>query len=479
MQDGSSHAGCVETGNIDIFGNDTIAAISTPFGTGGIGIVRVSGPAALEIAARIFRSKRQFCEIGSHTVTHGKIVDPADGRILDDVLVIKMKAPNTFTAEDTVEISCHGGIVVLKSVLSLVLRQGARAAGPGEFTRRAFINGKMDLAQAEAVIDLINSKTDEGSRAAADQLEGRLSARISSARKKLIALIAHIEAVLEYPEYDIEELTAEKIQEEVKTVKKELAGIAAGYDRGRLIREGLTAAIVGKPNAGKSSLMNALSGGERAIVTDVPGTTRDVIEEYINVNGIPVRLLDTAGIRTTSDPVESIGVERAKNAASSADLVIVVLDAQTGILPEDKEIIRSVGMKKRIIIINKTDISEDRSIVEMKRQLATLGEIPVIIASMLDGTGLDELFEGISGLFLEGAIEQNNEVLVTNARHKQLLDTAIKSLDAAENAHTGGLPLDFVTIDIKECADALGQITGESVSEDVLQEIFSRFCIGK
>ena len=479
MQDVSSYTGCSDIRHNDISDNDTIAAISTPFGTGGIGIVRMSGPGAFDIAARIFRSKRQFTEIGTHTVTHGKIIDPANGRLLDDVLLIKMEAPNTFTAEDIVEISCHGGIVILKNVLSLALRQGARAAGPGEFTKRAFINGKMDLAQAEAVIDLINSKTDEGSRAAADQLQGRLSARITSARKKLIALIAHIEAVLEYPEYDIEELTAEKINEEVKTVKSELAGIVAGYDRGRLIREGLTAAIVGKPNAGKSSLMNALSGGDRAIVTDVPGTTRDIIEEYINVKGIPVRLLDTAGIRSTSDPVESIGVERAKNAAVNADLVIVVLDAQTGILPEDQDIIRSVGEKKRIIIINKVDISADSRIEEMKRELGTSGETPVIVASMLDGTGIDELFDAIGELFLKGGIDPNSGVLVTNVRHKQLLDSAIKCLDAAESAHTGGLPLDFVTIDIKECADALGQITGESVSEDVLHEIFSRFCIGK
>ncbi len=479
MQEGGSYTDCGEERHIDISGNDTIAAISTPYGTGGIGIVRVSGPGAFDIAARIFRSRTQFGKIASHTVTHGKIIDPADGRLLDDVLLIKMEAPNTFTAENVIEISCHGGIVILKNVLSLVLRQGARAAGPGEFTRRAFINGKMDLAQAEAVIDLINSKTDEGSRAAAEQLEGKLSVRISSARKKLIGLIAHIEAVLEYPEYDIEELTAEKINDEVKAVKKELAVIAAGYDRGRLIREGLIAAIVGKPNAGKSSLMNALSGGDRAIVTDVPGTTRDVIEEYINVNGIPVRLLDTAGIRSTSDPVEAIGVDRARKAAADADLVIVVLDARTGILPEDQDIIRSVGNKKRIVIINKIDISDDNRIGEMKQQLATLGEIPVITASMLDGTGLDELFEVIAGLFLKGTIDQNNEVLVTNARHKQLLDTAIKCLGAADNAHTGGLPLDFVTIDIKECADSLGQITGESVREDVLQEIFSRFCIGK
>lgn len=467
------------TDGTDTNGTDTIAAISTPFGTGGIGIVRISGPAAFGIAERIFRSKRKFDEIGSHTVTHGRIIDPGNGQVLDDVLLTKMKSPKTFTAEDIVEINCHGGIVVLKSVLSLVLRQGARAAGPGEFTKRAFINGKIDLAQSEAVIDLINSRTDEGSRAAAAQLEGKLSARIRSARKKLIELIARIEAALDYPEEDIEELTGEKIYEGVQTVKKELGKIIDGYDRGRLIREGIAAAIVGKPNAGKSSLLNALAGGSRAIVTDVPGTTRDVIEEYINVNGIPVRLLDTAGIRSTSDPVESIGVERAKTAALEADLVIVVLDAQTGILPEDLDIIRSMENKKRIVLINKTDIAGDSGVAEMKRQLAAYGDLPVVVASMLDGTGMEELLGTIEKLFLKGGIRQNSEVLLTNARHKQLLDDAVKSLESAENAYTGGLPLDFVTIDIEESAQALGQITGESVSEDVLQEIFSRFCIGK
>ncbi len=459
---------------------DTIAAISTPFGTGGIGIIRISGSEAFEIAARVFVGKKPFEQIRSHTATHGKIVDPSDGRMLDEVLLIKMKGPNTFTAEDVVEIDCHGGITILKNVLQLVLRQGARAAEPGEFTKRAFVNGRMDLAQAEAVIDLINAKTDEGTRAAAAQLEGKLSQGIRAARRKLIGLIAQIEAVVDYPEHDIEELTGDKIYEGIQEVKTELENITQGYERGRLIREGITAAIIGKPNAGKSSLLNVLSGSSRAIVTDVPGTTRDIIEEYINVRGIPVRFLDTAGIRSTFDPVESIGVERAKKAALEAELVIVVLDAHTGILPEDMEIILAMRDKKKIILINKIDKSYDDRITDMKQQLAKEGEaMPVVIASMLDGTGMEELLQAIEELFLAGAIDTNNELLITNARHKQLLESAADSLDLAANAHLQGLPLDFVTIDIKESAEQLGRITGESVSEDVVNEIFSRFCIGK
>jgi len=457
----------------------TIAAISTPYGTGGIGIVRISGSDAFKITGQIFAGKKQFQDIKSHTASHGKIVDPKSRRILDDVLLIKMSGPHTFTGEDVVEINCHGGIVVLKNVLSLVLKQGALAAGPGEFTKRAFINGRMDLAQAEAVIDLIHSKTDESSRAAAAQLEGRLSERIRSERSNLIELIAHIEAVMDYPEHDIEELTVDKIYEGVCTVREALSKIAEGYEKGRLIREGITAAIIGKPNAGKSSLLNELAGSSRAIVTDMPGTTRDIIEEYINIRGIPVRFLDTAGIRSTLDPVESIGVERAQKAASEADLVIVVLDAQTGILAEDIAILKTIEKKKKIVMINKTDIAQDEEISKMRIQLKTQGGMPVVIASMLDGTGMDELRDEIEGLFLKGKLDLNNEVLITNVRHRQLLDRAIESLETAQTAHEGGLPLDFVTIDIKEGADYLGQITGESVSEDVVKEIFSRFCIGK
>ncbi len=458
---------------------DTIAAISTPYGTGGVGIVRISGPGAFGTAARIFKGRRDIKEIKSHTVSHGKIVDPADDRIIDDVLLTKMDGPHTFTGEDVIEINCHGGIVVLKNVLSLVLRQGVRAAGPGEFTRRAFINGRMDLAQAEAVIDLINAKTDEGSRAAAAQLEGRLSERIASARKSLIQLIARIEAVVEYPEHDIEDITGDIVYEGVLKIRDELQDISEGFERGRLLREGITAAIIGKPNAGKSSLLNVLAGSSRAIVTDIPGTTRDIIEEYINIKGIPVRFLDTAGIRQTQDPVESIGVERARGAALSADLVIIVLDGQTGLLPEDLDIIRETAEKKRIVLINKTDVADEERVQTMKKRLRESGDPPVVVTSMVEGTGVDELAETIERLFVSGDIGLNNEVIITNVRHKQLIDEAISSLEEAEAAHTGGLPLDFATIDIKQSAEFLGQITGESVTEEVVNEIFSQFCIGK
>jgi tRNA modification GTPase len=464
---------------IPSWSTDTIAAISTPYGTGGLGIIRISGTEAFRIAARIFTGKKSFAEMESHTVAHGRIADPVTGLMLDDVLIIKMNSPHTFTAEDVVEISCHGGIIVLKNVLSLIIRQGARTAEPGEFTKRAFLNGRLDLVQAEAVIDLINSKTSEGSQAAAAQLEGKLSEKIGKARRKLIELIAHIEAVVDYPEHDIEEVTGGMIHEGVRGVKAELQGIAEGFDRGRLIREGISAAIIGKPNAGKSSLLNALTGSDRAIVTEIPGTTRDIIEEYINVGGMPVRFLDTAGIRDTSDAVESIGVERAQKAALEAELVIVVFDAKTGILPEDIVILSSIQNKKKIIIINKTDIAEESELERMKDLLKTEMGTPVLIASMLDGTGVAELLKEIEELFLKGTIGMNGEVLVTSVRHRQLLDNAIECLKTAEAAHVGGLPLDFVTIDIKEGAEYLGQITGESISEDIVKEIFARFCIGK
>ena len=460
-------------------GTDTIAAISTPYGTGGLGIIRISGAETFHIAEKIFTGRKALHEMRSHTVAHGRIVDPASGLTLDDVLIIKMNGPNTFTTEDVVEINCHGGIIVLKNILSLIIRQGARPAEPGEFTKRAFLNGRLDLVQAEAVIDLINSKTSEGSQAAAAQLEGKLSERIGKARRKLIELIAHIEAVIDYPEHDIEELTGGMVYVGVTAVKTELQRIVEGFNRGRLIREGITAAIIGKPNAGKSSLLNVLAGSDRAIVTEIPGTTRDIIEEYINIGGMPVRFLDTAGIRTTSDPVESIGVERAQKAALEAELVIAVFDAKTGILPEDVAILTSLRDKKKIIIINKTDIAEEAELQKMKDLLSTEDGTPVLIASMLEGTGITDLLKEIEKLFLKGNLEMNSEVLVTSVRHRQLLDNAIDSLEAAEAAHVGGLPLDFVTIDIKESTEYLGQITGESVSEDVVKEIFERFCIGK
>ena len=458
---------------------ETIAAISTPYGTGGIGIIRISGPEAFSVAEKIFRGSKKISETKSHSVVHGRIIDPADGQMVDEVLLVKMDSPGTFTGEDTIEINCHGGIVLLRRVLSLVLMYGARAACPGEFTKRAFINGRIDLAQAEAVIDLINSKTDEGSRAAAAQLQGRLSEKIRGARRKMIELIARIEAAIEYPEEDIDEITAEEVRNGIAEIKEELRKTAQSFTRGRLLRDGLTAAIIGKPNAGKSSLLNALAGSSRAIVTDIPGTTRDIIEEYVNINGIPVRFLDTAGIRSTDDPVEAIGVEKARTAAAEAELVIIVLDAQTGITDEDIEVMKSSLSKKTIVMINKTDVADDRMVEDMKEQIRTYGDIPVVVASMVDGTGMDDLADKIEVLAAGGEISANNEVLLTNARHRQLIEDAILDLDSAESAYIGGMPLDLVTIDIRDAAEALGQITGESVSEDVVNEIFSRFCVGK
>lgn len=456
--------------------NDTIAAISTPYGLGGIGIIRISGDNAFEIAAGIFEGKKAFDRIKSHTLTYGKILDPICRETIDEVLIAKMEKPHTFTREDVVEINCHGGTAVLRSILALVISKGARTAEPGEFTKRAFLNGRLDLSQAEAVIDLINSKTNEGTRAAAAQLEGRLSAGIRDARQSLIHLISHIEVTVDYPEHDIEEITGGQVYDGILLINKKLSKIIESFDRGRIIREGISVVIIGKPNAGKSSLFNELAGSSRAIVTDIPGTTRDIIEEYLNVRGIPVRVLDTAGMRHTSDPVERIGVEKADKALQEADLAIVVLDAATGIRVEDEEIFKKLADKKKVFIINKTDLADENIVAAIAGKLEG-GSI--IRTSLLGGGGTEELEAEIERLFIRGSINTNNEVLVTNARHKALLDKALASLEFAAGSFEKGIPLDMVTIDIKDAADYLGQITGESVSEDVVKEIFARFCIGK
>lgn len=456
--------------------NDTIAAISTPHGTGGIGILRISGDKAFDIAASLFEGKKPLEKIKSHTINYGKIVDPFSGQAIDEVLLTKMHKPHTFTKEDVIEINCHGGTVVMMQILELVIKKGARPAEPGEFTKRAFLNGRLDLSQAEAVIDLINAKTAEGSKAAVAQLEGKLSEKISASRKKLIGLIAHIEVTVDYPEHDIEETTGKAVYEDVRVIREELEKIAGGFDKGRILREGIKVVIAGKPNVGKSSLLNELAGKNRAIVTDIPGTTRDIIEEYISVKGIPVRLSDTAGIRETEDPIERIGVERAEKALASADLVIFMLDASRGLDDDDKSILQKISGKKIIYIINKTDLSDDSKVLELEKALK---DGRIIKASMLLGQGLDELEAAIEDMFLKGKVNINNEVLVTNARHKNLLDEATASLKEAGSAYESGLPLDMITIDIKNAAEYLGQITGESVSEDVVKEIFDRFCIGK
>lgn len=461
-----------------MYKEDTIAAISTPHGTGGVGIIRISGDKAFEIAQKIFVGRKDFSLIKSHTINYGKIVNSKNGITLDEVLVSKMKKPNTFTKEDVVEINCHGGLVVLKSILELCIDQGARIAEPGEFTKRAFLNGRLDLSQAEAVIDLINSKTNESSKAAVSQLEGKLSKKLKEARSKLIELLAHIEVTVDYPEHDIEEITGQMIYKEIGEVKEKLIDIVKGFEKGRIIREGIDAVIIGRPNVGKSSLLNELSGKNRAIVTDIPGTTRDIIEEYINISGIPVRIIDTAGIRETEDVVERIGVEKTHKAIDDADLIIMMIDVKRG-MDEDEEdinILNKLVDKKLIILLNKIDlvdkdeISHIENLLEGKKYIKT---------SLKEDIGLKELGDAITELFVKGEVNLKEEVLLTNVRHKNLIDKAMSSIDDAMNAHESAMPLDLITIDIINAADYLGQITGESVSEDVMHEIFSRFCLGK
>ncbi|PNT90833.1 tRNA uridine-5-carboxymethylaminomethyl(34) synthesis GTPase MnmE [Clostridium thermosuccinogenes] len=459
-----------------MYNDDTIAAISTPQGTGGIGIIRISGSRAFEIAGRIFSGKKAFDELKSHTISYGKIIDPSSSETIDEVLVSKMNKPNTFTREDVVEINCHGGLVVLKRVLELVIREGARLAEPGEFTKRAFLNGRIDLSQAEAVIDIINSKTLQSSRAAMDQLEGKLSRQLKKVRDHLIELLAHMEVNFDYPEYDVEEITGRKVYDEAGQIRDLLEGIMNSFEKGRILREGISAVIVGRPNVGKSSLLNELSGKSRAIVTDIPGTTRDIIEEYVNINGIPVKMIDTAGIRETDDVVEKIGVERAQNAIENSDLVIVMIDAGVGISEEDMEILEKVKGKKTIVLINKVDLAGKQEVDAIADKLAGFR---VIRISVKNEKGIDDLEKEITDLFMKGGISLNSEVIITNIRHKDLIAKAIQSIDEARGSYENGMPLDLIAIDIKNAAEFIGQITGESVSDDVIHEIFKNFCLGK
>lgn len=467
--------------------NDTITAISTPYGAGGIGIIRISGEKAFEIAEKIFKGKKTIRHIKSHTINYGKIFDFKDGTVIDEVLLTKMDRPNTFTREDTIEINCHGGIVVLKKVLELVVREGARLAEPGEFTKRAFLNGRIDLAQAEAVIDLINAKTSRSSKIALEQLEGKLSIEIKEARDRLIGFIAHIEATLDYPEEDIDEITELEVYNGLEEIKNKLSILLSGFKKGRIIREGIKAVIIGRPNVGKSSLLNRLAGYNRAIVTDIPGTTRDIVEEYISIAGIPIRIIDTAGIRETKDEVERIGVEKTMNAIESADLVIMMVDAFAGFAKEDEEVLKyisNISGKKPIVLLNKIDLVEKENSLhkgdlQHKDSLPELEKISIIETSMKEGRGIDELEREISRLFTGGEIDTDSEALVTNVRHASLVEKALNSINDAISAYRGAMPLDCITIDIRNAAQHLGEITGESVSDEILHQIFSRFCIGK
>lgn len=453
----------------------TIAAISTPPGPGGIAVIRMSGDKAVEIGDKIFRGGKKLADASSHTVHYGFIVNGKNEKI-DEVLVTVMRAPKTFTREDVVEISAHGGAMSARSVLDTAIRAGASPAEPGEFTKRAFLNGRIDLSQAEAVIDIINSKNELSRRSALSQLEGGLSKEIKKIRGELVRLAAGMQVIIDYPDEELEDVTERDIYDITSACARSVKKLLDTADSGRLIRDGLRVAIVGKPNVGKSSLLNSLARAERAIVTDVAGTTRDVIEEYTDLGGVPVILTDTAGIRETDDIVEKIGVERSQKSIDECDLAVVMLDGSTLLTDEDMEILRMTAEKQRIIVINKTDLCKPKYAEAIKSKSHGAA---VLETSAVTGIGLDELTDEIKKLYHFGSVSAGSGAVITNMRHKKALMAAGEALDRASDAVKSGLPTDMASLDINEAINALGEITGETVSDSVVDEIFHSFCVGK
>lgn len=454
---------------------DTIAAVATPLGEGGIAVIRVSGPEALAIVDQVYTGKSALIAVPSHTIHYGFILHPQTREKLDEVLVTVMKAPRTFTREDVVEVSCHGGMIPVQAVLEAILASGARLAEPGEFTKRAFLNGRIDLSQAEAVIDLIRSKTDLAASVAMQQSEGRLKRHINQLRQMIVETLAHLAVNVDYPEYDAEEMTAELIRERCEQMSGELERLLATARQGKILREGITTAIIGKPNVGKSSLLNALAQEAKAIVTNIPGTTRDVIEEQINVRGIPLRLLDTAGIRETEDVVEKIGVERSEAAIQTAELILYMLSYNQPLDEMDRERLASLRDKNVIVIVNKLDLPQELDLAHL-RDLSTH---PVVCMSLLEDKGIDDLEEVLSRLFFQGKINRADLTYVSNARHIHLLEQARGHVLQVLSGIEMGVPLDVVEIDLKNAWEDLGEVIGEAISEDLIDQIFSQFCLGK
>lgn len=452
---------------------NTIAAISTPVGAGGIAVIRISGSSAVETADKVFYGKRKLSEVPSHTVHYGFIRDKS-GRNIDEVLATVMRAPKTFTREDVVEISTHGGMTASREVLTAIIDAGADIAEPGEFTKRAFLNGRIDLSQAEAVIDIINSKNALAKNNALSQLEGSLSAEIKKIRDSLVHLASQMQVIIDYPDEDLEDVTEDDIKNVCSQCLDKTKKLLSTADSGIIMRDGIKTAIAGKPNVGKSSLLNALSRSDRAIVTDIAGTTRDVIEEYINLDGIPVILSDTAGIRETDDVVEKIGVEKSRKSIEDADLVIVVLEGDAD--EEDMRLLDSTRDKTRIILINKTDISQGRYTEHIK----SIAEgSPVLEISALTGQGMDRLSKTIKSIYNLGEISVSNGAVITNLRHKKALDRTKDALENAVGAIESGMPADISSIDINAAIESLGEITGETVSDLIVDSIFHNFCVGK
>ncbi|MCY7899457.1 tRNA uridine-5-carboxymethylaminomethyl(34) synthesis GTPase MnmE [Bacillus inaquosorum] len=458
---------------------DTIAAISTPMGEGAIAIVRLSGPEAIQIADKIYKGPKgkTLSSVESHTIHYGHIVDRPSDRVVEEVMVSVLKAPRTFTREDVIEINCHGGIVTVNQVLQLALREGARLAEPGEFTKRAFLNGRIDLSQAEAVMDLIRAKTDRAMNVAMNQMEGRLSALVRRLRSEILETLAHVEVNIDYPEYDdVEEMTHQLLVEKATAVKKEIEALLRTSEQGKILREGLSTVIIGRPNVGKSSLLNSLVHEAKAIVTDIPGTTRDVIEEYVNVRGVPLRLVDTAGIRETEDIVERIGVERSRQVLKQADLILLVLNYSEELSEEDVKLFEAVEGMDVIVIMNKTDL-EAKIDSERVRELAN-GR-PVVTTSLLKEEGINDLEEAIQSLFYTGAIESGDLTYVSNTRHISILQQAKRAIEDALSGIEQDVPIDMVQIDLTRCWELLGEIIGDSVHESLIDQLFSQFCLGK
>jgi tRNA modification GTPase len=468
--------------------NDTIAAIATPPGVGGVGIIRVSGEEAFACVLPLFRRPNGQTDLPpSHMLTYGHIVDPATSELLDEVLVAFMRAPRSYTSEDVVEIQGHGGPLLLQRILRTVLAQGARMANPGEFTLRAFLNGRLDLAQAEAVMDLIGSQTDAGRRLAMQQFRGRLSEQVEEARTAILGALARIEASIDFPEEDVPTPQAEELTPLIVVAQQQVAALLRGSDQGRLYRQGLRIAIIGRPNVGKSSLLNALLRTERAIVTPIAGTTRDTVEEVVNLRDIPLHLIDTAGITPTDDPVEVVGVQRSRVAAETADVVLLVFDRSEPLIEQDRRVIDELqqmgfgsadGSKGRpiIIVLNKSDRPPHLNLADIA---AIWPGASIQSTSILAGTGLVELEQALADLVLGGATLQNESVLVTSTRHQEALRRAAEHLQASLSPLEQGLPLDFVSIDLRAAYESLGEITGETAGEDLLDRIFREFCIGK
>lgn len=457
---------------------DTISSISTPMGEGAIAIVRLSGDEAINIADKIYKGKHKLINVDSHTINYGHIIDPETNDVVEEVMVAVMRGPRTYTREDIVEINCHGGIMTVNRVLELTLSNGAKLAEPGEFTKRAFLNGRIDLSQAEATMDFIRSKTDRASKVAMQQIEGRLSTLIKGLRQSILEILAQVEVNIDYPEYDdVEEATNQFLLTEAEKIKTSIESLLQTGTQGKILREGLSTVIVGKPNVGKSSMLNNLIQDNKAIVTEIAGTTRDVLEEYVNVRGVPLRLVDTAGIRETDDIVEKIGVERSREALSKADLILYVLNYNEALTESDYQLAEVIKNEDVIVIINKTDLSQALDIEAVKQMVGV--DTPIVMTSMVDQSGIEQLEEKIRDLFFEGTVSNQDMTYVSNARHISLLKDAKQSISDAIMAAESGVPIDMIQIDLIKTWELLGEVIGESVADGLIDQLFSQFCLGK